>query len=117
MRKLVVSEYAEQVALCDYLNLNKILFYAVPNGGSRNIIEAAKLKRSGVKKGVPDLCIPVPLNGYHGLYIELKRKSGSSVAVDQQTWLKTLNSLGYKAEVAKGCDEAIKVIEQYFKKT
>lgn len=48
------------------------LIYHIPNGGSRNELEAANLKRQGVKAGVPDLTLPVALNGYHGLYIEMK---------------------------------------------
>ena len=33
------------------------LLYHVPNGGSRNQLEAANLKRQGVKAGVPDLVL------------------------------------------------------------
>ena len=47
------------------------LLYHVPNGGSRNTLEAANLKRQGVKAGVPDLCLPVARQGHHGLYIEM----------------------------------------------
>lgn len=35
------------------------LLHHIPNGGSRNQLEAANLKRQGVKAGVPDLCLPV----------------------------------------------------------
>lgn len=48
------------------------LLYHIPNGGSRNRLEAANLKRQGVKSGVPDLCLPVARGKYHGLYIEMK---------------------------------------------
>lgn len=41
------------------------LLHHIPNGGSRNQLEAANLKRQGVKAGVPDLCLPVPRNGKH----------------------------------------------------
>ena len=37
-------------------------------GGARQV---AMDKAMGVKKGVPDLCLPVPRGTYHGLYIEL----------------------------------------------
>ena len=40
------------------------LLYHVPNGGSRNKAEASKLKRMGVRAGVPDLVLPVPRAGY-----------------------------------------------------
>ena len=48
------------------------LLHHIPNGGSRNQLEAANLKRQGVKAGVPDLCLPVARNGKHGLYVEMK---------------------------------------------
>jgi hypothetical protein len=31
--------------------------FAIPNGGSRNMIEAAKMKGTGTTPGMPDLCI------------------------------------------------------------
>ena len=37
------------------------LLYHCPNGGSRNKAEAVKLKQMGVKAGIPDLCLPVPI--------------------------------------------------------
>lgn len=52
------------------------LLHAIPNGGKRDIVTAAKLKNEGVKRGVPDLFLPVARGGYHGLYIELKIKGG-----------------------------------------
>lgn len=89
------------------------LMYHVPNGGSRNKIEAAKLKAQGVKSGVPDICLPVPKNGYNGLYIELKRRKGGTVSKEQREWIVALNKQGYLAEVCKGFDEAVEVIERY----
>ncbi len=65
------------------------LMHAIPNGGARgndsqtNKIRGAMLKAEGVKKGVPDIFLPVPLNGYHGLYIEMKvadKKKRSSLS-------------------------------------
>lgn len=50
--------------------------YAVPNGGDRNPIVAARLKAEGVKSGVSDLCLPFARRGYHGFYIEMKKPGG-----------------------------------------
>ena len=47
------------------------LMYHTPNGGKRDITTAKKLKRRGVKPGVPDVCLPVARGNYHGLYIEM----------------------------------------------
>lgn len=109
----VPKEDQEQSILANWLDKNKILFYHVPNGGSRNLIEAVKLKRMGVKAGVPDICIPVARKGHHGLYCELKRRAGGVVSESQAYWLEQLKLQGYYVFVAKGADEAIKCIKNY----
>lgn len=91
-----------------------IRYYAVPNGGLRSYNEAVKLKRGGVKAGVPDICIPMPYGGCHGLYIELKRTVGGKVSPEQAEWLGFLNEQGHCAVCAKGFEEAKAVVEEYF---
>ena len=90
------------------------LIYAIPNGGSRNQLEAVKLKRTGVKAGVPDLFLPVAKKGKHGLYIEMKRKEGGRLSDYQKQWLARLSEQGYETAVCKGADEAIEVVKQYY---
>ena len=49
-----------QVALCNHLRWRAkpgVFFFAVPNGGKRNVIEASHLKDQGVRPGVPDLIL------------------------------------------------------------
>lgn len=89
----------------------KLIFH-IPNGGSRNTLEAANLKRQGVKAGVPDLCLPVARQNYHGLYIEMKWGKNKTTE-NQKWWLQALQSQGYKTAVCYGADEAIKVIRDY----
>lgn len=89
------------------------LMYAVPNGGSRNLIEAAHLKAQGVKPGVPDICLPVPSGRYTTLYIELKRRKGGRVSEEQKGWIAALNRVGCRAVVCRGWDEAREEIERY----
>lgn len=109
----LASEYEEQKALVQWLELKGILFYHIPNGGLRNIREAAKFKRLGVKAGVPDICICKARKGYHGLYIELKRIKNSSISPHQKLWLDNLNAEGYLATIANGCLEAIVILNNY----
>lgn len=88
------------------------LLYHIPNGGSRNKLEAANLKRQGVKAGVPDLCLPVPAGKFHGLYIELKAGKNKA-SQNQNNWITLLRYQGYAAEVCVGWREAAEVIEKY----
>lgn len=72
-------EASHQAALFQWLKLYPLineLAWHTPNGGFRNKAEACAFKRMGVKPGVPDVFIAIPLNGYNGLFIELKSKDG-----------------------------------------
>lgn len=112
------SEATEQERVVNWCGYNTDrhpelkLIYHIPNGGSRNELEAANLKRQGVKAGVPDLALPVALNGYHGLYIEMK--FGKNTTTKKQQWrLEQLQKQGYKTAVCYGADEAIDTIKEY----
>lgn len=87
--------------------------YHIPNGGSRNKAEAARLKAQGVRAGVPDICLPAARGCYHGLYIELKRRNGGRVSEAQREWIAYLENAGYCARVCHGWDEARETIEKY----
>lgn len=86
--------------------------FAIPNGGARHIAVASKLKAEGVLKGVPDLCLPFPAGGYHGLYIEVKRPGGRTSA-PQRECLDYLDSVGYKTAVVFSAQEGIDCILNY----
>jgi hypothetical protein len=88
------------------------LLYHIPNGGKRNRLEAARLKRQGVKSGVPDLCLPVARGKYHGLYIELKYGKNKT-SKNQNDWLFSLQSEGYAVAVCVGWEEASEKIIKY----
>lgn len=70
-----------------YPQFKKLLF-AVPNGGSRNVIEAANLKRQGVRAGVSDLIFLYPSFRYSFLCIEFKTLKGKQS--DEQKHFETL---------------------------
>ena len=89
------------------------LMYAVPNGAYRPIQTGRRLKATGVKAGVPDVCLPVPRCGFHGMYIEMKRAKGGNTSVYQRKWIIELYRQGYYAVVAHGADDAIKIITAY----
>lgn len=90
------------------------LLYHIPNGGSRNTLEAAILKRQGVKAGVPDLCLPAPKGKYHGLYIEMKYGDNKPTK-KQQRWIEMLKRQGYAVSICWSCEAAVEEIEKYLK--
>lgn len=89
------------------------MLYAIPNGGGRTKAEGGRLKAEGVRPGVPDLHLPVARGGYHGLYIELKRRTKGRVSKDQREWMGRLEVQGYCCRVCRGSDEAVAAIEEY----
>lgn len=107
------TEAEEQIAVVEYCEARNIPVFHIPNGGQRGKACAANLKRQGVRAGVPDLCIPLARKGYHGLYIEMKRRKNYKVRPTQVTWLKRLNKEGYLARICAGADSAIELIRQY----
>lgn len=62
-----------QIGVVRFLRMAGHFVFAVPNGGSRNIIEAANLKAQGVMAGVSDLILLLPNKVY---FIELKNPNG-----------------------------------------
>jgi hypothetical protein len=111
--KVIPTEDQEQAKLCTWMTRTGIIFFAIPNGGQRNLVEAVKFKRCGVQPGVPDLCIPIPSGSYHGLFLELKRTQGGKVSDAQLYWLRFLRSQGYFADVAYGAEDGIKIVSEY----
>ena len=92
------------------------LLYAIPNGGARHRVVAAKLKAEGVKAGVPDYHLPVARGGAHGLFVELKRTKGGVLSAEQRAWLAALREQGHRVEVCRGWEEAFDVIRDYLEK-
>lgn len=78
----IPTESAEQQCLFRWAAYNRgrwpemELMYHIPNGGTRSKSEAGRFRAEGVKAGVPDICLPVARGGYHGMYIEMKRRKG-----------------------------------------
>ncbi len=112
-------EFTEQelVFIWAQRNQNKYPGLRLLNGslsGVRLTIgQAVKCKKIGMKKGYPDLSLPVSCYPWVGLYIELKRVKGGVTSPEQKWWLKKLSEQGYYATVAKGHKEAIKIIKEY----
>lgn len=112
------SEATEQERVVNWARRNEYrapslaLLHHIPNGGSRNKIEAARLKAQGVKAGVPDLFLPVPMHDTPGLYIEMKFGKNTT-SKQQEWWIEQLQKHGYAVHVCWGADEAIAIIAAY----
>lgn len=70
------------------------LFWHVPSEGVRKPQYRAKLKLMGFKPGIPDVCLALPFEKYHGVYCELK-KAGGSPSKEQKKMLSALTAQGY----------------------
>jgi hypothetical protein len=112
------SEHVEQVTLMRWAALQERrypelrLLHAVPNGGARHKAVAAAMRAEGVRRGVPDLDLPVARGQWHGLRIELKAKGGR-LTPEQTQWLADLTAEGYRAEVCTGWESARELILEY----
>jgi hypothetical protein len=88
-----VSEFLDAVSTY----AKTFVWFHCPNGGVRNKRVATKLKRHGVKRGIPD-CILFCMDG-RVISIELKRDA--SLSDDQKSWRDNIVALGHTFHVVK----------------
>lgn len=88
--------------------------YAIKNEGLRSLRLGKDFVESGMKKGMPDLCLPVPKGGYGALFIELKSGNGK-LSEFQKEVLRTLMRCGNLCLVAKTYERVTQVIVDYLK--
>lgn len=91
----MTEDQLQQKIVIDFRNRNlknDNLIFSVPNGGSRNPIEALKLKKTGTLAGVSDLIIMVP---NRIIFLELKTEKGVQSEV-QKNFQKNIESLGFE---------------------
>lgn len=118
MRNATRSEDTEQIAVIQWAQYNMNRYpelkwlHHIPNGGSRNRLEAMKLKQMGVKAGVSDFCLPYPKGIYCGLYIEMK--FGSNRQQDtQKEFLADMAAAGHFVATCYSAEAAIGIITEY----
>lgn len=87
--------------------------FAVPNGGERNVVVAAKLKAEGVVQGVSDLILLRRNRNYGALLIEMKGAKGKQTEL-QKKWESTVCSDDeYKYVVCHSLDDFIREVEDF----
>lgn len=86
------------------------LLHHIPNEGERT--NGALLKAMGLKRGVPDIFLPVAGKVWHGLYIEMKYGKNRS-SKEQRLFMERLEAAGYKTVVAYSAEAAKEEIRKY----
>lgn len=118
------SEHAHQVALIERARAYEHVWpalktlIAIPNGGHRHKVTAAKLKAEGVRAGVSDLGLFAPRGQFHGIWLELKAPSRAREGVcalteAQLDWLAQMTEAGYAVALAFGCDAGWEAVRYY----
>jgi hypothetical protein len=91
--------------------------FAIPNGGSRHIVEAIKMVGAGTRSGVWDVFLPCNYK-YHGCFIEMKEpkrrnhKDGG-LSIEQIAFGQYVESEGYYCAVCYSWEEARDVLINY----
>ncbi len=112
------EEEREQVKVFDWIREQiktyprLMLAFHIPNGGIRNIVAATRLKRAGVKAGMPDICIPLARYEANGLWIEMKSENGR-LSDEQKVIHAFLRSEGHLVYTCYSAKTAIEIIKNY----
>lgn len=88
------------------------LLHHSPNGGRRNLREAARFKAMGTKAGFPDLFLAVPRGDMHGLFIEMKSERGRQTP-EQRAWQLAAEGQEYRYAICRTIDEFISTVDGY----
>lgn len=115
-----------RMAILDYCRLRYPNLYetviGIFNEGNRSRSTNKILPRLGLRKGASDLFFALPKNGYHGLWMEIK-KDGWKYTISQKEhienqtkFINQMVSLGYMGKMVIGTDEGIKLLDAYMKK-
>ena len=112
------DEDIEQINFINWVNYNLPDIaedtHHFANERACSIQEGRKLKRLGVKRGVPDIFVAVPKNNSAGLWIELKVGNGK-LSKEQKEFLSRKTSRGYTCAEARGWEAARDILLDYLK--
>ena len=111
------SEDDFQIAVAKLLDSHGLDWFHCPNGGKRHVSVATKLKKMGVKAGIPDVIIlnPTIVNGHVGICIELKVGSNTSKE-SQMKWHDKFLIHNWGVFICYSIDEVDKIVKRYYEK-
>ena len=75
-------------------------------------IEAANMKRQGVKRGVADVILQIPKKGYASLCLEFKTSTGKQSA-EQKEYQRQVEMAGSKYVIVRSVEQAIRELQLY----
>lgn len=112
--KLQISEDALQAQCIKWIRYAypRVICWATPNGGLRDVRIARKLKATGTLAGIPDLTVATPSRGYGAAFIELKVGYNKPTA-QQEVIMERLREAGYAVSVAYSFDEFEQFVKWY----
>lgn len=109
------SEQIEQIKVHEFVKqCTDLPFIHIANERKCSAQQGALLKRMGVMPGASDIFIPRSNGTLHGLFIELKTKSGK-VSDNQNIFIEKMIFEDYGAMIAYGAEEAILIIKSFYR--
>lgn len=87
--------------------------HAIPNGGKRDPMTAARLRAEGVKPGVLDILLPVRRGGYSGFYLEMKNGAKGRLSDEQKEFAAFVETQGYCCGLARSWEEGMRWLVWY----
>lgn len=98
------NEHLIQKSIIEYLRMNRIEVFAVPNGGRRDAVTGAMLKAEGATAGVSDLIILLPNKP---VFVEVKTKTGRQ-SDNQKDFQNRVEKLGFEYYIWRSVEDAVK---------
>lgn len=120
MKNTTPLEKEEQIEFVNYCEMNNITVVHIANEFiSRNYANSfsyiRSMKKQGYRIGIPDLLVLAKNKSqtHEALFIEMKRQKGGVLRDEQKEWIERLDNEGYCVGVAKGCQSAINILNNY----
>ena len=104
-----LPEHNLQVAVVQYLRINHVFCFAIPNGGRRDATTGAMLKKEGVLAGVADLEIIMP---NRVIFVELKNGKAGRQSGEQKWFEREVKCRGIEYYVWRSMDDCVAFVNE-----
>lgn len=86
----------------------RCLILSIPNGGTRNVIEAMTMKSTGLLPGASDLIV---IHNGILMWVEVKTETGK-LSKEQLSFQSRVEALGYTYRVVRSLEQFKKIIQE-----